>query len=294
MKLATTLIIAFWSIWLTAQADIPQGWNWTVNESGKISIHHTNKTDDYTVNFTVIYNDIQYNTHIDVAAGEWGAVNFPEDFDFTYENMPDGSGTIQARLIIEVEEELVGDEYYQLTARNANQPYEVKVSEIEDRINFYGSTVDDCIFWKDHAGYNYIIRSHNEGKPGIFMSHWVMDVRGTTELINQYKNDSECMADRTQNQYHSLGWKLEDENEDGYMEFYSLIFDACEKSRNHPQHATLLVYTNVSDLYLMGRSYSLIDNTDDVGGSYEASEELKEYPEIMESAEEAWEVYIME
>lgn len=277
-----------------AQADIPLDWNISLNESGKIGIYHPLKDKEYRGNFIVDYKDEKYIARLDVHAGEWGFVQFPEDFDFTYENIPDGSGIIKADLVIQVDNETIYDKTVFLTARNSNQPYETNIKEIENHINLYGSVIDDCIFWKDNAGYNYVIRSHHNGKSGIFMSHWVMDVSGNTERINYYKNQEDCMSDRVQNQSHSIGWKLEDANEDGYMEFYSLIFDACEESRNHPQYAMLVIYTNFSDLYLTGHSYSLLEETDDFGGDFKPSEKLTKHPKIEVSAEEAWDVYIME
>lgn len=276
---------------LIAQADLNQGWNWSITEGGRIGIHHTEKPDNYTAHITVYYDNQHFYTMKDIEAGEWGFVNFPEDFGFTVENMPDQSGVIKAKLIIEVEADLVCQSNYYFTATNANQPYGISIEEIQDRINLYGTEIDDCIFWHDYKGFNYVIRSHNEGN-GIYLAHWVMDVSGETEQLDYYISKDQC--DKELIQYHSIGWKLEDANNDGYMEFYTMIVDGCEVDANHPVDAQLLVFTsNLRGLYLKGETYNLLDEGD-VGGRYVVSENLEGQSEIQKEAEDAWEVYIMD
>jgi hypothetical protein len=278
-----------------AQADIPLDWNTSFTTDGKIGIYHPIKSTGYEATIMVDYGGQVYTTHLQVAPDEWGFAKFPEDFGFSYEDMPDGTGTIQANVVIQAEGDIIYNQELFLTARNRAQPYEVDIDEIGDRINYYGDQIDDCIFYIDNLGYNYVIRSRNTNRSGIFLAHWVMDVSGGTERISYYKNTETCSSGQVQTQYHSIGWALEDENQDGYCEFYTMLFDACEETHNHPQDATLHVLTNIPNLALEGQSYSLADDPNiPIGGDYKATSELSKHSMLLAAAEAAWEVYIME
>jgi hypothetical protein len=91
-----------------------------------------------------------------------------------------------------------------------------------------------------------------------------------------------------------MGWQLIDSDDDGYMEFYSLIIDGCVENWQHPTTAKLLVLTNETNLLLDGRTYSLLEDSTDAGGDYKGSDKLVARPKLMQKAEDAWEVYIME
>lgn len=294
MRLITLVFIWIGTTGLFGQADIPMDWNISFTESGKIGIYHPQK-EAFKTKITVVFDGKSYEKTLDVEAQEWGFVEFPKDFNFPYESIPEGKGALKTKLKIEVGAEKVCEKEIFLSVRNKNQPYEVSIKEIADRINYYGDRIDDCLFYIDNKGYNYLIRSRNTKSPGIFLSHWVMDVSGKTEKINEYKDDLECMPGKVQTQYHSIGWMLEDANSDGYMEFYALIVNACEESDLHPQDATLVVFTNIPDLQLQGETYSLLkDDSENLGGKFEASAELQKQGEMLEKAEEAWENYIHE
>lgn len=287
------LLLTICSITLFGQADTPMDWNISINESGRIGVYHTQDVGSYSTSIIVDYGGQVYVKEITIESGEWGFANFPDDFGFSYQDMPESSGTIEANLAIQADGEIIYNQVILLTARNANQPYEVNVSEIANRINLYGAIIDDCIFWKDYAGYNYVIRSHTAGK-GIYLSHWVMDVSGGTERINYYKSTQSCSGSNKLIQQHSIGWELEDANDDGFMEFYTFLKDGCVKTWEYPTDAHLLVFTNIKGLELSGRTYSLLQDAVDIGGDFQPNEALSRFPQILEQAKAAWEVYIME
>ena len=290
--LSTIFITLFICLSSTAQySHDPNVWNSSVRKDA-VDVYNPEE-EELTATVTIEYAGKEYSRKVKIEGQDWVEVTY-NSLGLTYENMPTGTGVIEVVLRVEAGGQGVLGDYYFISLRNPRQPYEVSVEELGDKVNLYGTHVDDCIFWIDFKGYNYVIRSHNEGRPGIFMTHWILNVLGETEQINYYKNHLACMAGKVQNQYHSVGWKLEDANEDGYMEFYSMIFDACEESRNHPQDAMLKVFTNVSNLGLSGESYSLLGDTDNIGGRYKISEQLQRYPKIKAAAEAVWEVYILE
>lgn len=268
----------------------PNVWNAVI---GMNSMDIYNPEDfELVATVTIELNGQEYTKDVKVEGSDWQEVTY-ESLGLTYLNMPESSGAVEALITVEAGGEGVIGDFYFISLRNRNQGYDVGIEEIEERINLYGSIIDDCIFWVDYNGYNYAIRSHHEGN-GIFLSHWTMNVFGETERIGYYKGKLNCENNQVLFQRHSIGWALEDADENGYMEFYTFVVDGCVPDWQHPTEALLMVFTNKAGLNLKGTTYSLTESTDDLGGSYTPSEKLKENPEIQKQAEAAWEVYVME
>jgi len=268
----------------------PSKWNAAISGTDQLSIFNP-EDETMTATVTLEYNQKEYTKDVSVPAGDWINVNFIEDLGFSYENMPALNGAVEGEIRVDAGGQTIFGNYFFLSALNRNQIYDVDIKEIEDRINIYGRTIDNCLFWIDYSGYNYVIRSHNEDREGIFISHWVMNIKGDTERKNYYKSQEKCTEKSIQN--HGIGFKLEDANEDGYMEFYSMIIDDCTSNMDEPLDAFLVVFTNITHLTLVGRTYG-VGVGDDLGGDYTPTPGLIEEPKILESAEAAWEVYIME
>lgn len=269
----------------------PGEWGTSIG-TREITIYNPEEVELET-SITITLDEKKYVLTTVLPAQDHASYKFPEDFGITNQDMPEMSGVASMLLQVEAGGQFVYEDYVFLSARNERQPFQTDISEIEDRINVYGDVVDDCIYWLDHKGYNYVIRSHNENRSGIFLSHWVMNINGDTERFGYYKSREDCGSENTRIQRHSIGFSLEDSDNDGYMEFYTLLIDDCTTDINQPLNAVLKVFTNYQDLELKGKTYNLSE-TGEIGGDYSPSKELIGHSEILESAKDAWEVFIIE
>jgi hypothetical protein len=290
MKTIVTTVLTIFYLGFSAQV----GYNvdiWNAQVGIEEIMIYNPEDESMIAEVSIEFDDVKFEKKITVDAQDWKTVTY-ESLGLTYDKMPTSSGAVKALVMVAAGGQGVLGDYYYISSRNRMQPYEVNIEEISERINYYGTIIDDCIFWIDFNGYNYVIRSHNE-KNGIYLSHWISDIEGGTERLGYYKGFKDCEGEKLV-QRHSIGWALEDKDEDAYMEFYSLVVDGCVTDWKLPTPATLVVFTYEAGLSLTGTTYSLEEDATDLGGHYKANEKLKKHPKLLEQAEDAWEVYIME
>lgn len=250
------------------------------------------ETEDLTASVAIEIDGEEFEKDIVVKGQDWVTVSYTS-LGLTYEKMPESSGTVYALITVEAGGQGILGDYYYISVRNRLEAYGANIKELGDRVNIYGSIIDDCVFWIDFNGYNYVIRSRNDEKD-IFLSHWIMNIQGETERLNYYKGFSKCENGKSLIQHHSMGFTLIDADEDAYMEFYSLVVDGCVDDWQHPVPATLVVFAEESGMELKGRTYSMLEDATDIGGDYNPSPQLSERPLLLLAAEAAWEVFIME
>ena len=290
MKTVFLIITTILTINLTSQV----GYDvtiWNVQAGIEDMMIYNPETETLTATVTIQFDGKEFEKNVEVEGQDWETVTY-QSLGLTYEEMPASSGAIKANVMVAAGGQgIFGDEYF-ISVRNRMQPYDVGIQELGDRVNIYGTIVDDVIFWIDFNGYNYVIRSHNEGN-GIYLSHWIMDMEGSTERLGYYKGFKDCEGEELI-QRHSIGWSVQDADEDAYMEFYSMVIDGCVENWEHPTEATLVVFTYEAGMHLKGKTYSLLEDTNDFGGNYFPSEKLSLHPKLLKQAEDTWEVYIME
>jgi hypothetical protein len=293
-KIILVIVVILTSATTFSQFDIKHDWEHSVDDQGKVGIYHGLIDDDYTATFSFKYYDIVYSKKLNVKAQEWGYVNLKTDFGFKTSSLKENPGLLKINLIVNVQgHEVVKEEVFYA-------PYEDKVlhetdlSSIEDHLHLYGNTIVDSYFWSDKGGYNYVIRSKNGDQAGLFLAYWKVNHKGDAEQVDFYKNTLDCGPKLNRMQQHSEEVALNDANEDGTYEFYSMVLDGCIQEETESKGARLFVFTsNQKSLQLEGGTYATSSKHDNKGGQYEISENLKKLNKIQEKAKDVWEIFVL-
>jgi len=239
-----------------AQADINMGWNISLTEGGRIGVYNPVKEGGYIAGFKLTFNNKTYEHEYKVTSSEWGFV----DFGYTTEDIPERTGASQMPLEITVQSEAIYDEQVYFSARNNNQAYDIRWIEIVNGIDYRGNTFSDCIFWNDAKGYNYILRSYFSDTSSIYVCHYLKNISENIILLSAYESSPFCENTENLIQEHSIGWNLIDADNDGYMEFHTMVISDCKENKERPKTAELIVFEGEDEHVFSGQMFNL-DNS---------------------------------